>query len=47
VIASIVVGLGFGLLGSSVSLGVGVAMIRARGYDVLIDSGDVRRPVWV
>ena len=43
VLASIGVGLGFGLLGSSLSLGVGVAMIRARGYDVLIDSGDVRR----
>ena len=42
-LASIGVGLGFGLLGSSLSLGVGVAMIRARGYDVLIDSGDVRR----
>lgn len=43
VLASIGVGLGFGLLGSSLSIGVGVAMIRARGYDVLIDSGDVRR----
>jgi hypothetical protein len=42
-LASIVVGLGFGLLGSSLSLGTGVAIIRARGYDVLIDSGDVRR----
>jgi ABC-2 type transport system permease protein len=43
VLASIVVGIGFGALGSSLGLAAGVAMIRARGYDVLIDSGDIRR----
>jgi len=43
VIASIVVGIGFGALGAGLALGVGVTMIRARGYEVLIDSSDVRR----
>lgn len=43
VAASLLVGVGFGLLGASVALGTGVAMIRARGYDVLIDSADVRK----
>jgi ABC-2 type transport system permease protein len=43
VAASLLVGAGFGLLGASVALGTGVAMIRTRGYDVLIDSADVRK----
>lgn len=43
VIASIVVGIGFGALGSGLALAAGVALVRARGYDVLIDAGDVRR----
>jgi ABC-2 type transport system permease protein len=43
VLASIVVGIAFGALGSGLALGLGVVMIRARGYDVLLDSGDVRR----
>jgi ABC-2 type transport system permease protein len=42
VLASFLVGVGFGALGAGLGLGTGVAMIRARGYDVLIDSGDVR-----
>jgi ABC-2 type transport system permease protein len=43
VLASILVGIGFGALGSAIGLGTGVGMIRARGFDVLIDSGDVRQ----
>ena len=43
VVASVSVGIGFGALGSSLALGAGAAMIRTRGFDVLIDSGDVRR----
>jgi ABC-2 type transport system permease protein len=43
VLASFLVGMGFGALGVGLGLGTGVAMIRARGYEVLIDSGDVRR----
>lgn len=43
VLASILVGIGFGALGAGIALSTGVAMIRARGWDVLIDSGDVRR----
>lgn len=43
VVASIIVGIGFGALGSALGLGTGAAMIRARGFDVLLDSGDVRR----
>jgi ABC-2 type transport system permease protein len=43
VLASIVVGIGFGALGASLALGTGVAVIRGRGYGVLIDAGDVRR----
>ena len=42
-VASILVGMGFGALGAALALGSGVAMIRARGYDLVIDSGDVRR----
>lgn len=42
VIASIIVGVGFGALGAGLALGSGVAMIQARGFDVQIDSGDVR-----
>jgi ABC-2 type transport system permease protein len=44
-LASVLVGIGFGVLGSALSLGAGVAIIRARGYDLLIDSGDVRQVV--
>jgi ABC-2 type transport system permease protein len=43
VLASMLVGIAFGALGSGLALGVGVAMIHGRGNDVLIDSGDVRR----
>lgn len=43
VLASISVGACFGLLGAGLALGAGVGMIRTRGYDVLIGSGDVRR----
>ena len=45
VLASVVVGVCFGALGAGLALGVGVAMIRARGYDILLDSGDVTRLV--
>jgi ABC-2 type transport system permease protein len=43
VLASILVGIGFGALGAGLALGSGTAMIQGRGYDVLIDSGDVRQ----
>ena len=43
VFASIVVGISFGALGSGLALGCGAALIRARGYDLLIDAGDVSR----
>jgi ABC-2 type transport system permease protein len=43
VLASTLVGLGFGALGAGLALAAGVTMIRARGHDVLIGSGDVRR----
>lgn len=43
VVASLLVGVGFGVLGAGIALASGVAMIRGRGYDVLIDAGDVRR----
>ena len=43
VFASILVGIGFGALGAGISLAVGSAMIRARGWSILIDGGDVRR----
>lgn len=42
VLASLIVGIAFGALGAGIALGTGTAMIRARGYDVLLDSGDVR-----
>ena len=42
VVASIVVGIGFGALGAGLALGSGVALIRARGYDIQITGGDVR-----
>jgi ABC-2 type transport system permease protein len=45
VAASFLVGMLFGALGAGVALAGGVAMVRARGYDVLIDGGDVRRLV--
>jgi len=43
VLASLLAGAGFGALGAGLALGTGVAVIRARGYDVLIGSGDVRK----
>ena len=43
VLASIVVGVGFGALGSALALGAGVALVRARGFHLLIDSGDMGR----
>lgn len=43
VLASLLVGIGFGALGASLALGAGVLVVRGRDYDVLIDSGDVRR----
>jgi ABC-2 type transport system permease protein len=43
VAASVLVGIGFGALASGLALGVGVLLIRGRGYDVLLDSGDVRQ----
>ena len=43
VLASLLVGIGFGALGGGIALGAGLIVIRARGYDVLIDSGDIRR----
>jgi ABC-2 type transport system permease protein len=42
-LASMLVGMAFGALGAGLALGSGVVMIRARGYDLLIDSGDVGR----
>ena len=41
VLASIILGIGFGALGAGLALGSGMAMIRARGFDVQIDFGDV------
>lgn len=45
VLASLLVGFAFGALGAGIAVGSGVLMIRTHGYDVLIDSGDVRRLV--
>jgi ABC-2 type transport system permease protein len=42
VLASLVVGIAFGALGAGIALGTGTAIVRARGYGVLLDSGDVR-----
>jgi hypothetical protein len=42
-LAGMLVGIGFGAVGSALGLGAGLAMIRARGFDVLITSVDVRR----
>jgi ABC-2 type transport system permease protein len=44
-LASLLAGVAFGALGVGLALGVGVALVRARGYDVLLSSGDVRRLV--
>jgi ABC-2 type transport system permease protein len=44
-LASILVGIAFGAFGSMLSLATGTLMIRARGHELLIDSGDVRRIV--
>src|SRR4029079_10975787 len=43
VFASVLVGIGFGALGAGIALAVGSGMIRARGWSILIDNGDVRR----
>ena len=43
VTASLLVGVGFGALGAGLGLGSGAAVIRARGFDLLIDAGDVRQ----
>jgi ABC-2 type transport system permease protein len=43
VAASFLVGMGFGALGAGLALGTGLALIRGRGYDVLLDSADIRR----
>jgi ABC-2 type transport system permease protein len=45
VLASLLVGIGFGAVGASIGLGTGTLMIRARGYDILFDAADVRRLV--
>jgi ABC-2 type transport system permease protein len=45
VVASFLAGVGFGALGAGLGLGSGAAVIRARGFDLLIDAGDVRRLV--
>jgi ABC-2 type transport system permease protein len=45
VTASIIFGIAFGALGSGLALATSLALIRARGYHVLIDAGDVRRLV--
>jgi ABC-2 type transport system permease protein len=43
VVASLAVGVVFGTVSSGLALGVGMAAIRGKGYDILLDSGDVRR----
>jgi ABC-2 type transport system permease protein len=45
VLASIVVGGGFGVLGAGLALVAGAVTIRGRGHEVLLDAGDVRRLV--
>jgi ABC-2 type transport system permease protein len=42
VLASVLVGVVFGTLGGVLAVGAGAAVIRGRGFDLLIDSGDVR-----
>jgi ABC-2 type transport system permease protein len=42
-LASLLVGAGFGALGVGLALASGAVVIRARGFDLLIDAGDVRR----
>jgi ABC-2 type transport system permease protein len=43
VLATLLVGAAFGAVGTGLALGAGYVLIRARGYDVLFDAGDVRR----
>jgi len=43
VLASLVAGTAFGAVGAGIALGTGVALIRARGYDLMLDAADVRR----
>ena len=43
VAASLLVGAAFGVLGACLGLGMGTALIRARGFDLLLDAGDVRQ----
>jgi ABC-2 type transport system permease protein len=45
VVASFFVGFGFGALGAGLALGSGIAMIHLRGYEVLLDGGDIRKLV--
>lgn len=40
VVASMLIGTGFGLVGGAVTAGVGTAALRARGIDVLLSPGD-------
>lgn len=41
VIVSVVIGIGFGLVGGGLALAVGSAVLRARGVDGLLDGGDM------
>lgn len=43
VVSSLLVGAVFGVVGAGLALGVGVLVIRGRGYEVLLNGGDVRR----
>jgi ABC-2 type transport system permease protein len=43
VLSSLLVGAVFGIVGAGLALGVGVVVIRGRGYEVLLNGGDVRR----
>jgi ABC-2 type transport system permease protein len=45
VVATMLVGVGFGALAAGFALGTGVGLIRGRGYDVLLYSADARRLV--